>query len=552
MAENGETDQALKEEIKTESPMETDENVERTEAFQLLIDYGIGAKVAAELDNIYKTGLMQHEDLDNRALDALKDFPEQGAIQVLQQFKESDLEHVTNKSAYLCGVMKAFRQKFKLPNVEKRGPDEAKIREILNRTGYTLDVTTGQRKYGGPPPDYDGAMPGNGQEVFCGKIPRDIFEDELIPLFENCGKIWDLRLMMDPGTGQNRGYCFVTFCDRSAASKAVKELDNKEIRPGKKLKVNGSVANTRLFIGNIPKSKSREEILEEFKKMNGVEDVIIYGDPDYPVRKKNRGFAFVEFDSHKNASAARRRLCNGRRIWGCEIIVDWADPQEEPDDETMNKVKVLYVRRLTQDVTEEMLKEQFEKFGPLERVKKQKDYAFVHFEDRDNAVAAKEGLHGTELGKCTMEIALAKPQSESAQKRKEARKREGERHRMMMQMMSRGHPDWGARGRGMRRPFPPGDYYRGDYDFGGYGDYGYNEYYDYRGGYNDPYYDEFMNEWDYGYGGGYGGGPSPRGRGRGGPPAKVSRGRGGMRGRGNMSRGGSNRGGFDMDWGFQA
>ena len=27
-----------------------------------------------------------------------------------------------------------------------------KVREILERTGYKLDVTTGQRKYGGPPP----------------------------------------------------------------------------------------------------------------------------------------------------------------------------------------------------------------------------------------------------------------------------------------------------------------------------------------------------------------------------------------------------------------
>ena len=46
--------------------------------------------------------------------------------------------------------------------------------------------------------------PGNGCEVFCGKIPRDLYEDELIPLFEKCGTIWDLRLMMDPMTGLNR------------------------------------------------------------------------------------------------------------------------------------------------------------------------------------------------------------------------------------------------------------------------------------------------------------------------------------------------------------
>ena len=46
-------------------------------------------------------------------------------------------------------------------------------------------------------------------------------------------------------------------------------MDNHEIKPGKRLKVNISVANLRLFVGNIPKSKSREEILEEFKKLTG-------------------------------------------------------------------------------------------------------------------------------------------------------------------------------------------------------------------------------------------------------------------------------------------
>ena len=39
------------------------------------------------------------------------------------------------------------------------------------------------------------------------------------------------------------------------------------------------------------------------------------------------------------ASLAKRRLSSGRfKVWGCEIIVDWADPQEEPDEDTMSKV----------------------------------------------------------------------------------------------------------------------------------------------------------------------------------------------------------------------
>ena len=59
-----------------------------------------------------------------------------------------------------------------------------------------------------------------------GKIPKDVFEDELIPLIEKCGKIWDLRLMMDPMTGFNRGYCFVTFCEKEGAQEAVKQVHN--------------------------------------------------------------------------------------------------------------------------------------------------------------------------------------------------------------------------------------------------------------------------------------------------------------------------------------
>lgn len=406
--------------VAAEEPMET---VERTEDYQKLIDYGIDATVAGELDNIYKTGLLTHGDLDERALDALKEFPADGGIAVLKEFKESNLEHVSNKSAYLCGVMKTYRQKHRAQapaeavSAKKPGPDEGKLKEILQRTGFSLDVTTGQRKYGGPPPDWDKPQPGAGHEVFCGKIPKDVFEDELVPLFEKCGDIWDLRLMMDPLTGLNRGYCFVTFQDKDGAKEAVKQLDNHELKPNKRLKVNVSIANLRLFVGNIPKSKSRDEIMEEFSKLtDGLNEVIIYSSPD-DSKKKNRGFAFLEYSSHKDASVAKRRIGNGRtRVWGCDIIVDWADPQEEPDDETMSKVKVLYVRNLKAEITEEELKEKFEAYGKIERVKKIKDYGFVHFEERDDALKAMNELNKQDLGGIPMEISLAKPVSDNKQK----------------------------------------------------------------------------------------------------------------------------------------
>lgn len=125
-------------------------------------------------------------------------------------------------------------------------------------------------------------------------------------------------------------------------------------------------------------------------RVAGLMEVIIYSSPDD--KKKNRGFCFLEYESHKAASLAKRRLGTGRiKVWGCDIIVDWADPQEEPDEQTMSKVKVLYVRNLTQEISEEKLKESFEQYGKVERVKKIKDYAFIHFEDRENAVKVSHG-----------------------------------------------------------------------------------------------------------------------------------------------------------------
>lgn len=47
------------------------------------------------------------------------------------------------------------------------------------------------------------------------------------------------------------------------------------------------------------------------------------------------------------------------------------------------------MKNLTQDCSEEKLKECFERYGNIERVKKIKDYAFVHFEERENAIKVR-------------------------------------------------------------------------------------------------------------------------------------------------------------------
>ena len=142
-----------------------------------------------------------------------------------------------------------------------------------------------------------------------------------------------------------------------------------------------SVDNCRLFIGGIPKMKKREEILEEIAKVTeGVLDVIVYASA--ADKMKNRGFAFVEYESHRAAAMARRKLMPGRiQLWGHQIAVDWAEPEIDVDEDVMETVKILYVRNLMIETTEDTIKKSFGQFNPgcVERVKKIRDYAFVHF-----------------------------------------------------------------------------------------------------------------------------------------------------------------------------
>uniref|UniRef100_A0A2I3GQE7 RRM domain-containing protein n=1 Tax=Nomascus leucogenys TaxID=61853 RepID=A0A2I3GQE7_NOMLE len=422
----------------TEEPMDTSSAVVHSENFQTLLDAGLPHKIAEKLDEIYVAGLVAHSDLVERAIEALKEFNEDGALAVLQH----DLSHVQNKSAFLCGDMKTYRQREKQGTKvadSSKGPDEAKIKALLERTGYTLDVTTGQRKYGGPPPDsvYSSQQPSVGTEIFVGKIPRDVFEDELVPLFEKAGSIWDHRLMMGPLTGLNRGYAFVTFCTKEAAQEAVKLYNNHEIRSGKHIGVCISVANNRLFVGSIPKSKTKEQILEEFSKVTeGLTDVILYHQSDDKKRKQ--------------------RLFGKVKVWGNVGTVEWADPMEDPDPEVMAKVKVLFVHNLANTVTEEILEKAFSQFGKLERVKKLKDYAFIHFGEKGK----KEKLRGKQQKNQMYDDYYYYGPS-------------------YMPPPTRGR---GCGGRGGYE-YPPDYYgYEDYYDYYGY------DYHNYCGGYEDPYY----------------------------------------------------------------
>jgi heterogeneous nuclear ribonucleoprotein R len=170
-------------------------------------------------------------DIDEQIVELLNKLPQNTNF-----FNEITNTNQSNSTSFKDDLKKFLMQKINNSNSPKQtlsshqnksnkpGPDELKLKEIIDRTGYKTEVTVGQRKYGGPPPDWQGSTPGNGCEVFIGKLPKDCFEDILVPIFEQYGKLWDLRVMIDSSTGYTKGYAFVTYCDRENARQAANKV----------------------------------------------------------------------------------------------------------------------------------------------------------------------------------------------------------------------------------------------------------------------------------------------------------------------------------------
>lgn len=137
-------------------------------------------------------------------------------------------------------------------NIENHFETSKQILKLEADSGCTITQVNGQRKLG-PPPGWIGPPPDPGCEIFVGKIPRNLYEHELYPIFRSIGEIYEIRLMMD-FSGTNRGYCFVMYTNASDANRAIKELNNYEIRPGRKIGVVLSINNCRLCVSQLPQN----------------------------------------------------------------------------------------------------------------------------------------------------------------------------------------------------------------------------------------------------------------------------------------------------------
>ncbi|KAK6298908.1 hypothetical protein J4Q44_G00304180 [Coregonus suidteri] len=203
------------------------------------------------------------------------------------------------------------------------------LEKWLQETEVKLTQVNGQRKYGGPPDYWLGAPPGPGCEVFISQIPRDVFEDQLIPLFRAVGPLWEFRLMMN-FSGQNRGFAYAKYGSPASAAAAIRSLHGRALEPGARLSVRRSTEKRQLCLGELPICTGREQLLQVLRDFSeGVEGVSLRAGPG-----EQGVSALVVYASHHAASMAKKVLIEAfQKRFGLAITLKWQSSARPKHDE---------------------------------------------------------------------------------------------------------------------------------------------------------------------------------------------------------------------------
>uniref|UniRef100_A0A803V6U4 RRM domain-containing protein n=17 Tax=Aves TaxID=8782 RepID=A0A803V6U4_FICAL len=138
------------------------------------------------------------------------------------------------------------------------------------------------------------------------------------------------------------------------------------------------VAMVKLFIGNLPREATEQEIRSLFEQYGKVLECDII---------KNYGFVHIE---DKTAAEDAIRNLHHHKLHGVCINVEASKNKSKASTK-------LHVGNISPTCTNLELRAKFEEYGPVIECDIVKDYAFVHMERAEDAVEAIRGLDNTEF-----------------------------------------------------------------------------------------------------------------------------------------------------------
>ncbi|XP_053436888.1 nucleolin-like [Nycticebus coucang] len=251
-------------------------------------------------------------------------------------------------------------------------------------------------------------------------LPYKVTQDELKEVFEDA---MEIRIVSKDG--KSKGIAYIEFKTEADAEKTFEEKQGTEIdgrsislyytaekgqsqdyRGGKNSTWSGE--SKTLVLSNLSYSATEETLQEVFEKATFIK---------VPQNQngKSKGYAFIEFASFEDAKEALNS-CNKREIEGRAIRLELQAPRGSPNARSQPS-KTLFVKGLSEDTTEETLKESFDgsvcaRIVTDRETGSSKGFGFVDFNSEEDAKAAKEAMEDGEIDGNKVTLDWAKPKGE--------------------------------------------------------------------------------------------------------------------------------------------
>ncbi|XP_060592078.1 heterogeneous nuclear ribonucleoprotein A2 homolog 1-like isoform X5 [Ruditapes philippinarum] len=138
----------------------------------------------------------------------------------------------------------------------------------------------------------------------------------------------------------------------------------------------------KLFLGGLAPETTEDSIKDHFGSYGTIVDCVVMRDQE---KKRSRGFGFVTFSESSCVTDVQAN--RPHKIDGKQIETKRATPKHQQAEGQDAKVstKKLFVGGIKDDMTEDMLREEFSKYGNVQSVKviQGKGFCFIEFDDHD-------------------------------------------------------------------------------------------------------------------------------------------------------------------------
>lgn len=268
--------------------------------------------------------------------------------------------------------------------------------------------------------------------LYVGDLHSDVTEALLFEKFSPAGPVLSIRVCRDMITRRSLGYAYVNFQQPADAERALDTM-NFDLMKGRPIRIMWSQRDPSLrksgvgnvFIKNLDKSIDNKAMYDTFSAFGNILSCKVAQDEN----GESKGYGFVHFETEEAATKSIDKV-NGMLLNGKKVFVGKFIPRKEREKELGEKAKLftnVYVKNFGEDFTDEMLKDMFEKYGPItsHKVMMNKDdgrsrgFGFVAFEDPESAERAVDELNGREIveGK-TLYVGRAQKKAERQQELK--------------------------------------------------------------------------------------------------------------------------------------